>query len=126
MKRIALTFAYLLLGLCAVSAQNAREEDSSASVTQTAQSMAEQQADHLDRKLNLTERQREKVIRMFMRFNENFMERRQQQIDSDQSDIRAMLQQQVARKNRELKRILTVGQYEKYLEGMPENNTNTN
>lgn len=124
MKRIALTFAYLLLSLGAVSAQNAREEGSSPSVTQTAQSMAEQQADHLDRKLNLTERQREKVVRMFTRFNENFIERRQQQNNSDQSDIRTMLQQQAARKNRELRRILTEEQYEKYSEGMPENNNN--
>ncbi|MEO0629083.1 MAG: hypothetical protein AAFY91_18970 [Bacteroidota bacterium] len=120
-KSILALLVFSFCSFCPLLAQSATDEaNDPSSLTQTAVSMAEQQADFLDRKLNLTERQREKVIRMYTRFNEDFAERRSAQQGSDQSDIRTMLQEQSTRRNRELRRILTEQQYELYLEGQAE------
>lgn len=85
-----------------------------------AMEMAERQTDHLGRLVNLTERQRKKVLEMYVDFNENFMSRRSRQEGRDQSDIRSLLKRQSERRTRELSRILTEEQFEIYLETLPE------
>ncbi|MEM7575507.1 MAG: hypothetical protein AAF433_21565 [Bacteroidota bacterium] len=82
----------------------------------TADGMATTQADYLDRRLQLSEEQYSKVVAMYSRFNQEFDRQRQRQEGTDISGIQRLLRNQQSKRDRELKRILNEGQFERYLE----------
>ncbi|MEM6395962.1 MAG: hypothetical protein AAF741_06415 [Bacteroidota bacterium] len=112
-------FALFLLVTSPLFGQDAQVVEETG-VASNAMEMAERQTDHLSRLVNLTERQRKKVLQMYADFNESFMDRRSKKEGRDQGDIRSLLKRQSERRTRELSRILTEDQYKIYLETLPE------
>lgn len=104
-----------------LAAEEAAQVPSSAATTlaaapPTADGMAITQADYLDRRLQLSEEQYSKVVAMYSRFNQEFDRQRQRQEGTEISGIQRLLRNQQGKRDRELKRILNEGQFERYLE----------